>query len=56
MDTIFRTSEISQILNFTFNPYRLQSKLKDKIKLKEIDNYFILSNLSFYFTYKTIKK
>ena len=52
MDTIF--------INFQntkgFEPHRLLLNLADKINLKRSDKYVALSNLSFYYTSKNIKK
>ena len=41
MDTIFMNSEKSK----TSDPYRLLLKLSDKINLKRLDKYVVLSNL-----------
>ena len=40
----------------TSNPHRLLLNLLDKIELKRKDKYVALSNLSFYYTWKNIKK
>ena len=40
----------------TSDSHRLLLNLADKINLKESDKYVALSNLSIYFTWKSIKK
>ena len=50
MDTIFMSSENSK----TSDPYRLLFNLTDKITLKRSDKYVALSNLSIYYTWKSI--
>ena len=52
MDTIFINSENSK----TSEPHRLLLNLADKRNLKKNGNYFALSNLSMYYTWKNIKK
>ena len=52
MDNIFMNSKNSG----TSDPHRLLLNLKDKIKLKIIDKYADLSNLSIYHIWKNIKK
>ena len=52
MDTIFMNSENSE----TSDPHRLLLSLTDKINSKRSDKYVALSNLSFYYTRKNIKK
>ena len=52
MDTIFMNSENS----ITSDSHRLLLDLLDKINLKWSDKYVALSNLSIYYTWKTIKK
>ena len=52
MDTIFMNSRSSKIPD----PHRLLLNLLDKINLKRSDNYAALSNLSIYYTWKSIKK
>ena len=52
MDTIFMNSENSE----TSDPHRLLLSLTDKINSKRSDKYVALSNLSFYYTWKNIKK
>ena len=51
MNTIVMNSENSK----TSNNHRLILSLSDKIKLKRNDKYFVLSNLSIYYTCKSIK-
>ena len=38
------------------DPHRLFLNITDKINLKRIDKYIVLSNLSIYYTWKNIKK
>ena len=52
MDTIFLNSRNSG----TSDPHRLLLSLADKINLKRSDKYFVLSNLSIYYTWKNIKR
>ena len=52
METIIMNSKNSG----TSDPYRLLLSLTDKINLKRSDKYVVLSNLSIYYTWKTIKK
>ena len=52
MDTIFMNSENSK----TSDPHRLLPSLTGKINLKRTDKYVVLSNLSIYYTLKTMKK
>ena len=52
MDTIFMNSEKSK----TSDPYRLLLKLSDKINLKRLDKYVVLSNLCIQYTKKPYKK
>ena len=40
----------------TSDPHRLFLNITDKINLKRIDKYIVLSNLSIYYTWKNIKK
>ena len=40
----------------TFDPHRLSLNLSDKRNLKTSDKYVALSNLSIYYTWKSIKK
>ena len=51
MNTIFMNSKKSK----TSDPHRLLLNLKEKINLKRSDNYVSLSNLSIYYTWKTMK-
>ena len=39
-----------------YDPHRLFPNLTDKINLKRSDSYVALSNLSIYYTWKSIKK
>ena len=50
METIFMNSEN------TSDPHRLLLSLSDKINLKRQDKYVALSNLSIYYTWKSIKR
>ena len=52
MDTIITNSENSE----TSDPHRLLLNLSDKINLKGSDKYFVLSNLSIYYTWKNTKR
>ena len=52
MGTIFMNSENSK----TSDPHRQLLNLTDKINLKTSDKYVALSNLSIYYTWKSIKK
>ena len=52
MDAIFMNSENSK----TSDPHRLLLNLLDKIDLKSSDKYVDLSSLSFYCSWKNIKK
>ena len=52
MNTIFMNSKNSK----TSDPHRLLLNLTDKIDLRRKDKYIALSNLSFYYTWKNIKK
>ena len=52
MDTIFMNSGNGK----TSDPHRLLLNLSNKINLKRIDKYVVLSNLSIYYTQKNIKK
>ena len=52
MNTIFMNSASSK----TSDPHRLLLNLTDKIDLRIKDKYIALSNLSIYYTWKTIKK
>ena len=52
MDTVFMNSENSK----TSDLHSLFLNFSDKINLKRSDKYFVLSNLSFYYTWKNIKK
>ena len=52
METIIMNSKNSG----TSDPYRLLLSLTDKINLKRSNKYVVLSNLSIYYTWKTIKK
>ena len=40
----------------TFDPHRLSLNLSDKRNLKTSDKYVALSNLSIYYTWKSMKK
>ena len=40
----------------TSDPHRLLHNLLDKINLKRSDKYVALSNLSFYYTWKKLRK
>ena len=40
----------------TSDPHRLFLNITDKINLKRIDKYIVLSNLSIFYTWKNIKK
>ena len=51
MNTLFMNSKNSK----TSDPHRLSLNLTDKIKLKRTDNYVALSNLSMFYTWKSIK-
>ena len=42
--------------NKTSDPNRLLLNISNKINLKRCDKYIALSNLSFYFTWKNVKK
>ena len=42
--------------NKTSHPHRLLLNLTDKIDFRRKDKYFALSNLSIYYTWKSIKK
>ena len=52
MDTILMNSENSK----TPNPHRLVLNLADRINLKTSDKCIALSNLSIYYTWKSIKR
>ena len=52
MNAIFMNSENSK----TSDLHSLFLNFSDKINLKRSDKYFVLSNLSFYYTWKNIKK
>ena len=52
MDTIFMNSKNSG----TYDPHKLLLNLADEMSLKRNDKYFVLSNLSIYYTWKNIKK
>ena len=39
----------------TSDPHRLLVNLPDKVNLKRSDKYFMLSNISIYYTWKNIK-
>ena len=52
MDTIFMNSRNGG----TYDPHKLLLDLADKMSLKKNDKYFVLSNLSIYYTCKNIKK
>ena len=52
MDTIFMNSEKNKMSD----PHRLVYNLSDKINLKRSDKYVALSNFSFYYKWKDIKK
>ena len=52
MDTVITNSENSE----TSDPHRLLLNLSDKINLKGSDKYFVLSNLSIYYTWKNTKR
>ena len=52
MDSIFMNSEYSE----TSDPDRLLLNFSDKIDLKRSDKYVALSNLSVYYTWKSIRK
>ena len=51
MDIIFISSRSSK----TLDPHRLLLSLSNKINLKGSDKYIVLSNLSIYYTWKSIK-
>ena len=51
MNTLFMNSKNSK----TSDPRRLSLNLTDKIKLKRTDKYVALSNLSMFYTWKSIK-
>ena len=51
MNTLFMNSKNSK----TSDPHRLPLNLTDKIKLKRTDKYVALSNLSMFYTWKSIK-
>ena len=51
MDIIFMNSENSK----TSDPHILLLNISDKINLKRSDKYDALSNLSIYYTWKSIK-
>ena len=52
MDTIFMNSEKNKMSD----PHRLVHNLSDIINLKRSDKYVVLSNFSFYYKWKDIKK
>ena len=51
MNTLFMNSKNSK----TSDPHRLSLNLTDKINLERTDKYVALSNLSMFYTWKSIK-